>query len=34
MASDYIDVYKRLVGNDLDRTPPDMSTPQPALVTA
>jgi glycosyltransferase involved in cell wall biosynthesis len=34
MASDYVDVYKRLVDNDVERTQPDLSTPQPALVTA
>ena len=34
MASDYVDVYKRLVGNNVERTQPDLATPQPALVNA
>jgi glycosyltransferase involved in cell wall biosynthesis len=34
MARDYVDAYKRLVGNDVERTRPDLSTPQPALVNA
>jgi hypothetical protein len=34
MASDYVDVYKRLVDNDVERTRPDLSILQPALVNA
>jgi hypothetical protein len=34
MASDYVDVYKRLVGNEVENTQPDLSTSRPALVNA
>ena len=34
MASDYVDVYKRLIDSDVNRTPPTFSTPSGALVSA
>jgi glycosyltransferase involved in cell wall biosynthesis len=34
MASDYVDVYRRLIDSDVKRTPPTFSTPAGALVSA
>ena len=34
MASDYVDVYERLIDSDVERTPPNLSTPPGALVSA
>ena len=34
MASDYVDVYERLIDSDVEKTPSSLSTPQGALVSA
>ena len=34
MASDYVDVYKRLIDSDVERTRTNLSTPPRALVSA
>ncbi len=34
MASDYVDVYERLIDSDVERIPSNLSTPPGALVNA
>jgi glycosyltransferase involved in cell wall biosynthesis len=34
MASDYLDVYERLIDSDVERTPPNLAAPPSALLSA